>query len=265
MPRAIGVLVRHCRIMTEANPIETLSRRIAARLREVGLSERQASLQATGQPDALRYIRTRGAMPSTERLFKIAEVLKADPSYLWGHTDENNYEQIKDSLDIARAMSPTALRQLGGSEDQELTAPCMQTYDGGFVEAFSLDGEANVRIRVCHTFGKIVHLLSIPQSLRSGSFMGYPVINDALSPLYSSGDFILIDMDNKPKVGDIAFVDLGLSESGEHTVSFLAKSIGRTKERFTFEQFNPHAMFQIDAEVISEFHRVVPYGDLVRL
>ncbi|MCI1143078.1 hypothetical protein MOP88_13540 [Sphingomonas sp. WKB10] len=67
-----------------ANVIDILVERIGAKLYERNLTEREASIDATGKPDALRYIRTRKAMPSADRLDKIAQTLGTTSDYLLG-------------------------------------------------------------------------------------------------------------------------------------------------------------------------------------
>ena len=71
--------------MTEATD---LSNRIAQRLETLGMSEREASLKAVGQPDAIRYIRDRQSMPAADRLMKIARALETTVGWLLGETDD---------------------------------------------------------------------------------------------------------------------------------------------------------------------------------
>ena len=84
LPHDFDDLSRHkCRM---ASPIDTLNSRIARRLEALGISERDASLKATGKPDAIRYIRKRGAMPSADRLAQLAKALETSPEWLLGRT-----------------------------------------------------------------------------------------------------------------------------------------------------------------------------------
>ena len=52
------------------------------RLEALQTTERDASLKATGKPDAIRYIRSRRAMPSADRLAAIARALETSPEWL---------------------------------------------------------------------------------------------------------------------------------------------------------------------------------------
>lgn len=62
--------------------------RLAERLSALGISERAASLMATGKPDAIRYIRVRDHVPSYDRLFAIARALQTSPEYLLGTSND---------------------------------------------------------------------------------------------------------------------------------------------------------------------------------
>jgi transcriptional regulator with XRE-family HTH domain len=62
--------------------------RLAERLSTLGISERAASLMATGKPDAIRYIRVRDHVPSYDRLFAIARALQTSPEYLLGTSND---------------------------------------------------------------------------------------------------------------------------------------------------------------------------------
>ncbi|WP_397586655.1 S24 family peptidase [Sphingobium fuliginis] len=80
LPHDFHPPLRHtCRM---SSPIEILNDRIAQRLEALGMTERDASIKATGKPDALRYIRTRNAMPSADRLDLIANALQTSPDWL---------------------------------------------------------------------------------------------------------------------------------------------------------------------------------------
>lgn len=74
---------------------DELKRRIAERLATLGISERAASIKATGQPDTLRFIRTRDVMPSWQKLIQIAEALETSTDYLVGETDHPGGRELR--------------------------------------------------------------------------------------------------------------------------------------------------------------------------
>ncbi len=86
-----------------------LKARLAERLSVLQLSERAASMMATGKPDAIRYIRVRDHVPSYERLFAIARTLRTSPEYLLGTVDDpearsDRYHEMAGQVVEARAL-----------------------------------------------------------------------------------------------------------------------------------------------------------------
>lgn len=67
---------------------EILKERIAQRLDELQLTERAVSLAATGKPDLVRFIRTRGTVPSADKIIALAAVLECSAAWLMGKSDD---------------------------------------------------------------------------------------------------------------------------------------------------------------------------------
>lgn len=72
------------------------------RLKALDMTPRGASIAATGQPDAIRFIFTRGTMPSPPRLHSIAAVLECTSDYLLGLSDDL-YDKQGRNLIVARS------------------------------------------------------------------------------------------------------------------------------------------------------------------
>lgn len=72
---------------SKAQAVRALAERIAERLDVTGKAERQASIEATGSADAIRYIRVRRAMPSADRLQELAKVLDTTTEWLLSEDD----------------------------------------------------------------------------------------------------------------------------------------------------------------------------------
>jgi len=249
--------------MTNTPSIDVLAERIAVRLAVLGLSERQASLQATGRPDAIRYIRTRKAMPSWERLVKIAEVLEADPSYLYGYTEDNVWnDSVREALQLAKNMTGEALAQFGHAEHADDTAPCLKSTVGPLFEVQSPHSWEALHIATTVTSVPIIHTLSVPEPIRGKSVIGYQVVGREMEPLYKDGSFVLMETNSKPRVNDVVVIDLGAHGEGGR-LSFVASLVGRTKTVMTFCQFNPSAEFQIPVHEIDTMHRIVTYSELI--
>lgn len=83
--------------MSETNQ---LAERIAERLALLGLSARDASMRAVGQPDVIRNITEKDSVPSAFRLLKLAKVLETTVSWLLGETDNVGPAANDDDVEI---------------------------------------------------------------------------------------------------------------------------------------------------------------------
>jgi phage repressor protein C with HTH and peptisase S24 domain len=96
-----------------ASPIDTLIDRIARRLTALDITERDASIKATGKPDALRYVRVRRAMPSADRLEAIAKALETAPEWLLGRSSvPPTPPEVPPVRGSADADGPVALKRI---------------------------------------------------------------------------------------------------------------------------------------------------------
>ena len=68
--------------LTPADTAPFLYQQISKRLAVLGYTERQASLLASDAPDMIRYIKTRGTMPSALALLSLSRVLRTDMHWL---------------------------------------------------------------------------------------------------------------------------------------------------------------------------------------
>lgn len=249
--------------MTNTPSIEILADRISQRLEALGLTERQASLRATGRPDAIRYIRTRRAMPSWERLLKIAEVIEADPAYLYGYTETNVWnESVRDALDLAKNMTGEAMAQFGQAEKAEDTVPCLKSVPGPSREFVNANDLSTLSVATTLTSPPVIHTLAVPEPLRGRVMAGYQVVGRGMEPLYDDQSLVLMDADTKVRLNDSVIVDLGPHEEVGH-VSVVGVLIGRTKTGITLRQFNPPREFQIGLSKIGALYRIIPYSELI--
>ncbi len=75
--------------------------KIASRLAEIRLTERQASLQAVGNSQFIRNIRKGTSnSPRAENIIKLAQVLKVNPSWLMGSNDEKELTAPKTQIGL---------------------------------------------------------------------------------------------------------------------------------------------------------------------
>ena len=239
--------------------IDLLAKRIAERLDAMGLSERQASLKATGQPDAIRYIRTRRAMPSLPRLLRIAESLQVDPAYLLGETDKNEWREVSS----ATANSDITTRSQWDESNEPLLAPVL-----GVVplrhDVFNLVDSGVISVEVSNSTNQMIDTFTIPRTLEYGMYFGIFAPDSTMDPLFEMGSPVLLSGDAKPKNRDYVFVELKSAESDGSRPSMLKRFIGRTDEWLTLQQFNPPATFRVPWNSVADISKLVPYGDLVR-
>ncbi|MFC3422605.1 hypothetical protein ACFOHO_10865 [Rhizorhabdus histidinilytica] len=84
----------------EEPPIELMIQRIDERLKVLGLTDRQASIRATGLPDAIREIR-RFKRPGSKRMIQLAKALETTPDWLGGYVDHQRGKVWLESTESA--------------------------------------------------------------------------------------------------------------------------------------------------------------------
>lgn len=159
-----------------AASIDILIERVAERLAELDITERKASMDATGTPDAIRYIRTRRAMPSADRLDSIAETLKTSADWLLGKTGHASW-QTPDQLPVKYASAEdgaVALRRI----DLSLSMGPGTTIDDYYEEG-TFDFDANLLRTITR---------SPPARLVVASGTG-----DSMLPTLHDSDVVIID------------------------------------------------------------------------
>src|SRR5690606_17146988 len=67
---------------------EILQARVTQRIIDLGLTARSVSITVTGRPDLVRFIFTRGTVPSGDNLLGLAAALQCSPNWLLGKSDE---------------------------------------------------------------------------------------------------------------------------------------------------------------------------------
>lgn len=77
-----------------------LAERIGQRLEVLGMTAREASMRACGQPDVIRNITEKHTVPSALRLLKLAGVLETTVSWLLGETDDVTPAGSDDDVEI---------------------------------------------------------------------------------------------------------------------------------------------------------------------
>lgn len=234
--------------------------RLAERLKAVGLSERKASLQATGQPDTIRFMRTRGTMPSFDRMFAISRVLEASPKYLFGQSDVNDYEAHKETIKNASRFTDSALKQrIAGA--RQIPVMGSNSLSGPIPEEDGTEQELTLT-SISH---KVIGFVSAPIGYDANRLRATYVSDPAMVPLFDPDVPVVFDLNEHPRSGDYAMLFIaGTAPSGqklEGTAFMLRRIIDQTEEWVTVEQLQPLRRSRFEKESIGNALRVLTLRD----
>lgn len=276
-------MARHKRRMDK---IDILIARIAERLEELELSERQASIAATGGPDALRYIRTRRAMPSAARLERIARVLGATPAYLLGapintfgspqpeveHRDaEAAYQSIRDTLEKKELSFQLPPRRdpfpedLIFTRDRHLPFLLSYTYDPSIsVYDFIEQDDAEV---LSVDQGQVEDWAPRPPALagRRDLFAIFYWGSD-MKPAWEPGSAVVFDPARQGNIGDYVFVVLGVKgerDGPPRQEGVFRRLVKRSPDFLELEQLSPHRAFRVPVEEVVGSYRAMSVREIL--
>jgi hypothetical protein len=218
--------------------------RIDARLQALApLSDRKASMRAINKPDLIRDIR-RGKEVGAERLRALARALETSVDYLLGVSEKaDNTEFNPESMDKDIPVYGTAL---GASED------IWEDHKG----------EVAIEQTDLNT-GEVIDYFRRPPSLRDRRdvYVLYTA-GDSMSPAYEEGSPILVDPRQPPSLRDYVVAYLRDTDD-EYASAVLIKRLVRRSSSFVeLEQYNPPAIFRMDAKRFRAMHRVKPWGEV---
>lgn len=241
-----------------------LVNRIQARLSVMGLTERAASMRATGQPDALRYIRTRKHMPSASRLAAIAKALETSPAFLLGETNDS-------SLAVADGMSLAELRMKHDLPHETNNALLLddriEIYGAGDpFEFFDSHASGTVRLKGFHL-----------DRTSEINIVDYPLYLKGLPGLYGfyqvgerggRGDILIADPVKAPSIGDrvLGYLDernmpelVDIPGAGEKVV--LTTILRKAGEGYWISGVSDASPALIGH--FSKLHRIVPLAEII--
>lgn len=236
------------------NPaVSLLQERLSAKLNERGVTARETSIGATGQPDAIRNILKKNAMPSIDRLDAIAAELGTTSDWLLGR--ENAIERTISNED---AVAADTFRRLPKN------LPIYGTALGADME---FGDESGVIVKVEQTE---VHMVApVDFMARPIGVTGRPdlyvltVSGHSMEPRFDSGKRVLVDPKRSPGVGDDVIVQLrGPTFDGEEIRHVLIKQLVRRRAGVVvLRQFNPEAVFEVPNEQVAAVHRVMSWDE----
>lgn len=243
-------MVHMCRMSA---PIETLQERISAKLAELNVTAREISLAAVNQPDAIRNILKKNAMPAIHRLDAIAEHLGTTSDWLLGR--EKGIEQA--IPDLGNVSMETFRRM-------PKTLPIYGTALGADLE---FDGDNGLVVKVEQTEVHMAEPLDF--MARPIGITGRPdlyvvaVSGHSMEPRYDSGERLLVDPKRSAGVGDDVVVQLrGPTFDGEEIRHVLIKQLVKRRPGVVvLRQFNPAFEFEVPNEQVAMVHRVMSWGE----
>ncbi|WBO22301.1 helix-turn-helix domain-containing protein [Sphingomonas abietis] len=252
--------------MSNDSQIDRIIERIAERLAALGFSERKASLMATGRPDAIRYIRTRRAMPSLSRLAKLANVLQADPLYLAGDTSKNDWEGYKNAAPVGANLPEAVFDSLSKFHKIEPEGPLPAVIVHEALPAgheLFLDQSGKSFSVGLFTLGDApIDVFFHPPLLKDRELSGFYAPDNALSPLFAAGSPVM--MESGAKIQNRDEVVIGVSTDSGGVVYMLARLLWRTEDALTLTQLQPNATFLVPISRLKRVFRVVRYSDFLR-
>jgi transcriptional regulator with XRE-family HTH domain len=250
--------------MTDGPSIDVLIERISARLAETDQTERAVSIKATGSPDALRYIRTRRAMPSGTRLQRIAAALECSADYLLGASD---------------APEPLEPKQAAIGEFSRLEMAARGYLESDLARVFSckvsgaIAGEGHTReteLPIIWLEDIIIGNVVAPRSFNPDALRCFYNPIDYLSPVYEKLVRIYIDELGSPQPGDYVAVFLETRgskrrpalETRDGTPLVLGRLELVSKTEIMINSLSPSVTVRLSKTRINAVRRLVSYSDL---
>jgi len=219
------------------------------RLKLLGLSDREASIRATGKPDAIREMR-RGKWPSDRRLRQIAGVLEVSLEHLLnsGPDYRGQYLQALPPAEFAR------------SEGVQGLPRDIAVYGPTSFSPSSANAQHKISIRQPLRFACRPPILAN----RSDAFC-IMMPDLSMRPRFDVGDELYVDPRRLPAPGDyvvLRLVDEGQPESADWTV-IVRLLVDFNEEAITVQAHNPQKSTSFGTDAVWMMFRVIPWGELL--
>lgn len=222
---------------------------VAARATELAmqkkLTDREASIDATGKPDLIRDMR-RGRMPSSDRLQALADTLSTTVDFLLGKTSSSVRpgEDPPAGMDRLPIDVPVYGTALGANLDVE---------DGGTV--------VSVEMTIIEMTEVIDRVLRHPGIAGDMEAYSLTVVGQSMSPRWDDGDPIYITTKRQARIGD--YVVAQIRDGSEEVICAMVKKlVGRRSDALQLEQFNPPMRFWLPNDMIARIHPVLTPREL---
>lgn len=210
------------------------------------LTDREASIDASGKPDLIRDMR-RGRMPSGDRLQALANTLSTTVDFLLGKTTSSVRpgEDPPASLDRLPQDVPVYGTALGAD---------LEVNDGEIISF--------VEQTIIEMTEAIYHVIRHPGITGDMDAYSLTVVGNSMSPRYDDGDPIYITTRRQAAVGDYVVLQILNGQSNDVISALVKKLVGRTADHYELEQFQPPIKFRIPKAMVARIHPVLTPKEL---
>lgn len=213
------------------------------------LTDREASIDASGKPDLIRDMK-RGRMPSSDRLDALAVTLGTTTDYLLG-------KSASSTIPGSPGMATAEMERL------PLDIPVYGTALGADLPVEDGGTAVEVEQTIIEMTEVVDHFRRLPGIANDREAYGLMVVGNSMSPRYDDGDPIYCTTKRQPAIGDYVVLQVKDGDHGTEIVSALIKKlIGRTATHYELEQFNPPLRFKISKAQVGRIHRVISPREL---
>lgn len=180
--------------------------------------------------------------PSSENLFKLAELLQIDAGAL--ARGQVLYLEAAESLADAQIVTDMHVLRQGPTDVEQLG-----------IARGGADGEFSFNGAVAGYVKRPAGLLNEPR------VFALEILSDSMIPRYEEGEIIYCDA-KTPKIGDYVVIETFPESEGANGKAFVKRLKKRTKSAIVVEQYNPPKDLTFDPYAIKHLWRVVPSREL---
>lgn len=242
-------------------PMDLVIERIDERIRALGLSDRQASLRATGYPDAIREIR-RGKRPSSQRFVQLAAALETTPDYISGYVDHEKQA-------MWRATTSSAL-PIEGVQEMPRNIPVYGMSANGDIGMMDFERVKGIEVLKYDLDRPIDYCRRPPRLALRDDIIAISTFGSAMYPRYEDAEILYLEPTHGAD-GDYALVVLESDvpdRTGQAGPWMMLKRIAHRDwlhGNSTFEQFNPQRRFEVPREKVAKIYKVLSQNQLLSL
>lgn len=240
------------------DPQETsLFDRITSKRKELGITERQLSIEVTGKPDLIRDVKRRGHAPSADNLTRIAQVLGVSVDWLLGASPR------PDPVHSEASLSDNIL-EWRGPDRAEPGIPLVGTGDCADLNVCSESGEMITVERSSFDPDHHVRMLVRPPALRGQTDL-YAIYfhGESMEPRFQPGEVGIVDPRRPVRNGDYVLVQLNAGDSDEVVTVLVKRLVRQNADEVVLEQFNPAVTFKVPKNRVARVHRIMQQTELL--